>query len=78
MADGKFDARELVRPVIEAHAARDARSGFWRDRYRERELAAQREARVGQGPVCPPGSISAATLERIRKREEERAAGRGK
>jgi hypothetical protein len=78
MADGTFDVRELVRPVIQAHAARDARSGFWRDRYRERELAAQREARVGQGPVCPPGSISAATLERIRKRDEERAAGRGK
>ena len=78
MADRTFDARELVRPVIQVHADRDARSGFWRDRYRERELAAQREARVGQGPVCPPGSISAATLERIRKREEERAAGRGK
>ena len=77
-ADGTFDARELVRPVIQAHAARDARFGLWRDRYRERELAAQREARVGQGPVCPPGSISAATLERIRKRDEERAAGRGK
>ena len=77
-ADGTFDARELVLPVVQAHAARDARSGFWRDRYRERELAAQREARVGQGPVCPPGSISAATLERIRKRDEEWAAGRGK
>ncbi len=78
MPDGTFDARQLVRPVIQAHAARDARSGFWRDRYRERELAAQREARVGAGPVCPPGAISAATLERIRKREEERVAARGK
>lgn len=78
MADGTFDARELIGPVIHAHAARDARNGFWRDRYRERELAAQREARVGQGPVCGAGCISAAGLERIRKREEERAAARGK
>jgi hypothetical protein len=73
----RFDAGALVRPVIDAYAERDAGRFSWRDRYHERELAVQRELRVGQGPSGPCG-VSREALERIRKREEARAAARGK
>ena len=73
----RFDGGALVRPVIDAYAARDAGRVSWRDRYHERELAVQRELRVGQGPTGPCG-VSREALERIRKREEARAAAKGK
>jgi len=73
----RFDPGALVRPVIDAYAERDAGRFSWRDRYHERELAVQRELRVGQGPSGPCG-VSREALERIRKREEARAAAKGK
>jgi hypothetical protein len=73
----RFDAGALVRPVIEAYAERDAGRFSWRDRYYQRELEVQRELRVGQGPIGPAG-VSREALERIRKREEARAAAKNK
>jgi hypothetical protein len=47
-----------------------------------REMAVERELRVGAGPVCGPGRIRPEVLERIRLREEkwarERAAAGGR
>jgi hypothetical protein len=38
-----------------------------------KELALEKELRVGQGPVCGPIGIRAEVLERIRLREAARA-----
>jgi hypothetical protein len=43
--------------------------------WREKELAVERELRVGQGPVCGPVGVKPEVLERIRRREAARAAG---
>jgi hypothetical protein len=42
----------------------------------EKELAVQRELRVGQGPVCGPARVRPEVLERIRLREAARAGSR--
>jgi hypothetical protein len=52
--------------------ARTAASYGWR----EKDLAVARELRVGQGPVCGPSPVKPEVLERIRRREEARAARR--
>jgi hypothetical protein len=39
-----------------------------------RELAVERELRVGQGPVCGPGKVREEILERVRRRDAARAA----
>jgi hypothetical protein len=44
--------------------------------WREKELAVERELRVGQGPVCGPGRVKPEVLERIRRREAARAGSR--
>jgi hypothetical protein len=41
-----------------------------------KSLQVEKDLRVGAGPVCAPGSIKPEVLERIRKREAERAASR--
>ncbi len=38
-----------------------------------KELAVERELRVGQGPVCSPAGVKPEVLERIRRREAARA-----
>jgi hypothetical protein len=43
--------------------------------WREKELAVERELRVGLGPVCGPVGVKPEVLERIRRREAARAAG---
>ncbi len=42
----------------------------------DKELAVQRELRVGQGPVCGPARVRPEVLERIRLREAARAGSR--
>jgi len=44
--------------------------------YSEKELAVQRELRVGQGPVCGPARVREEILERIRLRDAARAGSR--
>jgi hypothetical protein len=44
--------------------------------WREKELAVERELRVGQGPVCGPARVKPEVLERIRRREAARAGSR--
>ena len=45
-------------------------------RWREKELAVERELRVGAGPVCGPARVKPEVLERIRRREAARAGTR--
>src|ERR1700722_3611848 len=45
-------------------------------RWREKELAVERELLVGAGPVCGPARVKPEVLERIRRREAARAGTR--
>jgi hypothetical protein len=52
---------------------------FYSERTSARELAVQRELRVGQGPLCGPGRVKAEVLERDRLRQAvQRARAAGK
>jgi hypothetical protein len=44
--------------------------------WREKDLAVEKELRVGQGPVCGPARVKPEVLERIRRREAARAGSR--
>lgn len=74
------DSRE--RPNVENANCGDSRAwnegarNSWFNRWREKDLAVARELRVGQGPVCGPSPVKPEVLERIRRREEARAARR--
>ena len=89
--EGYFDSEAQMRPGTDSYAegrrnagarapaddaGRSAASVAWRDYYRERELAVQKELNVGRGPVCSPRPVRAEVLERIRKRDEALAAER--
>ena len=49
---------------------------FSSERLSARELAVQRELRVGQGPVCAPGSVKKEVIERDRQRLAARAGSK--
>jgi hypothetical protein len=65
-----LNLESLVQPRVDA--GRTAAPYRWS----EKELALQRELRVGAGPVCGPMPVKPEVLERIRQRDAERARHR--
>ena len=65
------------RSSLQGDARRDSHVYVYPRAMSAKELALERELRVGQGPVCGPGGVKPEVLERIRQRELARKAARG-
>jgi hypothetical protein len=74
---GKSNSKAFSDSVSNPVAVPQLSTRFCTERLSARDLAVQRELRVGQGPMCAPGSVKAEVIERDRQRLAARAGSKG-